>query len=60
MLNLTKTHGFYPIFKSDSVSNSNDHMHTEVIQTKFKMGIGLGLSVRNIAADGVLSQNFKH
>jgi len=42
MLNLTKTHGFYPILTPPySESNRNDHLHTaELLQTKFHMGTG--------------------
>jgi len=38
MLDLTKTHRFYPIrkkLKHNSESNSNDHLCKELIQTKF-------------------------
>jgi len=39
MLNLTQTHGFYPILsRTYSESNRNDHLHTELVQTKFSMG----------------------
>jgi len=38
MLNLTKMHGFYPIFNSTyRESNSNDHLQRELVQTKFNM-----------------------
>jgi len=39
MLDLTKTHEFYQILtRTYSESDSNDHLHTELVQTKFNMG----------------------
>jgi len=39
MLNLTKTPGFYRILtQTYSESNSNDHLHTELVQMIFNMG----------------------
>ena len=41
MLNLTKMHGYYPILPlTYSESNSNDHLHTELVQMKFNSGTG--------------------
>ena len=41
MLNLTKTHGFYQILTRTYIeSNRNDHLHTELVQTKFNTGKG--------------------
>jgi len=36
MLNLTKMHRLCPVLKSNEIS-SNDHVQTELVQTKFSM-----------------------
>jgi len=46
MLNLTKTHGFYPILtQTYSESNSNDHLHTELVQTNLEKSKNLKIFV---------------
>jgi len=39
MLNLTKTHNFYPFFtQTNSESNNNGNWHTQLVHTKFNTG----------------------
>jgi len=52
-------HGFYPFFNANiiySESNSNDHLHTELVQTKLNMGRILLINIISLFGSWSIAQ----